>query len=259
MYDLNIPDDEREDVVNQPKKLKVPSKGGKCPACNQAIKEGAAICVKCGFSLHRGEHVQTSVKKPTTSGSVMGKSFEEKSRRAALAQGYDTTKGRAGDAKARDYAEQSLKWSEYIFPTIVMAISFAIVFLTDILSFNVGDLAWGVLAYLILWVVEFVCLTIALLVMNKIMGTMVGALSTMSLKLGALSIGMIAANIVYVMTLGQLPMMCMAPFVYMAAMLVVFYILTNLFFEMEGVEPFVYFLLGYFAPVAIMFVAMMFM
>lgn len=34
---------------------------GRCPACNQSIKTGAVICVKCGYNLKKGKRLQTDV------------------------------------------------------------------------------------------------------------------------------------------------------------------------------------------------------
>ncbi len=38
---------------------------GKCPACNQPIRPGAVICVKCGFNLASGKRMQTQVAQNT--------------------------------------------------------------------------------------------------------------------------------------------------------------------------------------------------
>ncbi|MEX1016200.1 MAG: hypothetical protein WD534_08560 [Phycisphaeraceae bacterium] len=34
---------------------------GKCPACNQALKPGAVLCIKCGYNLQTGSQLQTAV------------------------------------------------------------------------------------------------------------------------------------------------------------------------------------------------------
>ena len=37
---------------------------GRCPACNQSIKPGAVICIKCGYNLKKGKRMQTAVTDP---------------------------------------------------------------------------------------------------------------------------------------------------------------------------------------------------
>ncbi|MEM9419172.1 MAG: hypothetical protein AAGA25_09015, partial [Planctomycetota bacterium] len=63
-YELDLPDDEPRGHA-APISARSPqgasAKSGKCPACNSPLREGAVICMNCGFNLMEGAKVQTVV------------------------------------------------------------------------------------------------------------------------------------------------------------------------------------------------------
>ena len=55
-YEMNVhPDDEHYPNAIEDKER------AKCPACNQHIRQGAKICVKCGYDLASGKRMQTYI------------------------------------------------------------------------------------------------------------------------------------------------------------------------------------------------------
>ena len=58
-YELDLDEDTRHPDAPEP--LAVPANDGKCPACNNSIKEGAVICLNCGFNLRQGKRMETAV------------------------------------------------------------------------------------------------------------------------------------------------------------------------------------------------------
>lgn len=53
--------DEEADLPSADAPLAAPAVDGKCPACNNAIKDGAVICLNCGFNLQQGKRMETAV------------------------------------------------------------------------------------------------------------------------------------------------------------------------------------------------------
>ena len=58
-YDLNL--DEGQRHPDAPEPIAVPANDGKCPSCNNKIKETAVICLNCGFNLKAGQKIQTTI------------------------------------------------------------------------------------------------------------------------------------------------------------------------------------------------------
>lgn len=74
-YELDF--DEAADAPASPAAQATPASGGKCPSCNSAVREGAVLCMNCGFNMAEGKKVQTAVApvaaEPDPSGGAMTK------------------------------------------------------------------------------------------------------------------------------------------------------------------------------------------
>ncbi len=55
-YDLDL--DAAADTPASPEHHAVPAKGGKCPSCNSPVREGAMLCLNCGFNMAEGKKIQ---------------------------------------------------------------------------------------------------------------------------------------------------------------------------------------------------------
>ncbi|MEM8737414.1 MAG: hypothetical protein AAGG38_02910 [Planctomycetota bacterium] len=67
------------------------SSAGKCPSCNTGLREGAVICLNCGFNLAEGKKIQT-VLSGAAAGPIPDQPLPEKQgklERAAARQDYD--------------------------------------------------------------------------------------------------------------------------------------------------------------------------
>ncbi|QQE12471.1 zinc ribbon domain-containing protein [Planctomycetota bacterium] len=290
MYDLNIPEDEQENVLGGVKRV-APARGGKCPACNQAIKDSAVICIKCGFSLAEGKRMETAVKqvKPEAEGDTEKVQLSDadevvdKARKAALAQGRDTDRKLAGDAVLRAGADEEHRMKEYIIPVFTGVVMLLLMVLMTPLGTNITEVSeslanmWGLTSPAAIWVswlwvyglkavyfgLMYVSLWIGLIVLNALMGVGIGAINSAILKVASLAVSVVLMSTVYTSVLSLLTGGMTIPggmgvMVHMALILALFYVLSYQYFELEGREPLLLFVLSIGIPGALYIVILYF-
>ncbi len=150
---------------------------GRCPACNQSIKPGAVICIKCGYNLKKGKRMQTAVTDPDApvdtsnlpGGGMPG--IGSSSVLLALEEGED-------DATDN-------KWQDVLIPAILLAVGLLWRVGVDILADGHGTgylIARTAIEALFVLPIMF----IGTILIAMIMSTTFGSLLTTLMKLAAI-------------------------------------------------------------------------
>lgn len=58
-----------------------PATGGKCPSCNSPVRDGAVLCMNCGFNMSEGKKVQTDVAATPAQGDEASPGLTKKQKR----------------------------------------------------------------------------------------------------------------------------------------------------------------------------------
>ncbi len=178
---------------------------GRCPACNQSIKPGAVICVKCGYNLKKGKRLQTDVADDGTP-QASGK-LPESLANSAMAN----ISGTSSIAQALESREDEYKPSQLVDLWIPIGMIVLGLFITfggcwlfqNYLPFE-NDLDWrlhALISYPIQLVVMAPLMLIAATVTVKVLDTSFGPLGTGALKLTAITMGPVAVADVLVAVL----------------------------------------------------------
>ncbi|QDU34476.1 hypothetical protein KS4_25460 [Poriferisphaera corsica] len=296
MYDLNIPDDERGDVLSE-RKQAAPAHEGKCPACNQKIGDGAVLCIKCGFNLTEGKRLETAVVDEADAEAAKDKQKQEKTNvvrlteadaliekgnRAALAQGRDITKKKAGDEAMRVGADAEHRMKEYVIPGVSMVVMLLILgaltpigwdasgtvnAISDATGWDLPVMMGYGVAYLlkaVFWVGWYIALWVGLIVLNALLSVGIGSIGSAIIKIGALASGVMLMSAVYgsvmhLLTGGLAGAGGIGMVVHIACILSLFYVLCYQFFEMEGKEPLYYFIISVGLPLIVISLIGMFL
>ncbi len=166
---------------------------GRCPACNQSIKPGAVICIKCGYNLKKGKRVQTNV--------VDGDSPDTPPNNSAkIPDSVMASIGTSPISRALEDHDDEVKESRFIdlwLPLILIAIGFGFTFYNAWLFYNpqYAVVSWYVEAAIscglqILLMAPL--MLVAAIITVKILDTSFGPLMIGVLKLTSIAIGPLA-------------------------------------------------------------------
>ena len=207
----------------------------------------------------------------------------EKAKKAALAQGRDTDRKLAGEEVLRAGADEEHRMKEYIIPAITGGLMLMVMLLMTPLAWNIDlEVEWLTGAMNLLnpapewaaWVSIFVkqalyfgfmyvSLWAGLLFLNAIMGVGIGAINSAVLKVGALAVSVVLMSTVYyavlsVLTGGMTIPGSLGVMVHLALILSVFYVLSYQYFDLEGREPLLLFVVSIGIPMIIITVVLYF-
>ena len=193
-YDLNL--DEGQRHPDAPEPIAVPANDGKCPSCNNKIKETAVICLNCGFNLKAGQKIQTTIlDEPDTPATTQPRLPQTSA--AALS----TRRSRVNQDALADEAARRHRFLDYKLPAILLVIGVGITLLnliftpfspTTLTAFNGTN--WSrseifliesirVTSYVFL---NTVLLFVGLLILVRLFGAAFGELLSVILKVAAI-------------------------------------------------------------------------
>ncbi|GAB4109563.1 MAG: hypothetical protein Kow00105_18310 [Phycisphaeraceae bacterium] len=201
---------------------------GRCPACNQSIKPGAIICVKCGYNLRKGKRLQTTVAgegdpeplPPSVANSALA-SIGGSSRVS------DALNNREDDAHASRFVEFWLPLSLIVLGVVVSFV--------EQLYFS-GDAKVGLIAATLRVGADLV-LTIPMLLMGMILAVKLldmafGPLEQALFKLAAVVLGPSAIGTIIAYLIGGLAGQFAGGF----ASFCIYWALISVLFDLEGIE-----------------------
>lgn len=171
--------------------------GGKCPSCNSPLREGAVICLNCGFNIAAGAKLQTVVAGTPTD--------DEDDPEADAAEttgvpGADRVLARtklqddlASEMAQRHHFQENLLPLIFLGAGAVLMMVNAFVLVPMIggmfdLPFSVGMSIEALIYFFILFTIQIPCLFVGILIISKLFGSAFGTLSSALKKLTALAL-----------------------------------------------------------------------
>lgn len=196
-----------EALANEPvRKLAVEPIDGKCPVCNVKLREGAVVCMTCGFNLEEGNKVQTAVAEPADA---------EEENPDDPDQDSPYTKKQKRDEERAIAAINQHQWLDYKLPAILSVVGVLLAMINLVLvpssdMYGMGLASSGEqrLGFAIWSSVN--TLTSALLLFGALLanvaicGAAFGALGSVLLKVLAITLICRQTDILFVMTMDML-------------------------------------------------------
>ena len=256
-YDLDLDEPEAGSATHA-----TPAKGGKCPSCNSPVREGAALCMNCGFNMAEGKKVQTDVAE------TPAEPDEQYERRL--------TRQQQRDAATAEDTYREYQWQEYKLPIILLCVGFAFVLINAFgltppvnTMYNNRGTLWplttteAVIGYIVAFVLTLVLMIPLLLggifLMATFLGSAFGSLYTAVLKLMALTAFVVALDdmVDLLMDWATGGFGFIGWGIRLSVVLAAFYPICVKLFDMESHEIWIMFLLYVLGPIAIGFLAVM--
>lgn len=252
-YDLDL--DESEDTPASPAHHAVPAKRGKCPSCNSPVREGAALCMNCGFNMAEGKKVQTEI------AATPAEPAEEDSGKL--------TKQMQRDMEAAADTFRQYQWQEYKLPIILLCVGLVFVLinafgLTPAVNSMLLQKGYGwtsdraaVVGYVVAFALTLVMMLPLLLggifFMVTFFGSAFGNLFTAVLKLLALTIFVVGLDdmVDLLMDLGTGGFGFIGWGIRLTVVFAAFYPICMKLFDMENHEIWVMFLIYVIGPIAV--------
>lgn len=147
---------------------------GRCPNCNQSLKPGAVICVKCGFNLQEGRKMEIAVTADSEAG---GPATDDEASEESKTAAVGMVGQRASDEAAQDTAKRQ-QFIDLYLPGILI-VGGVVMRIFDQLYIS-GDATTGlvsgviqVLVEVVLWVpMAFVGMLLAVKLLDVAFGTL---------------------------------------------------------------------------------------
>ena len=259
-YDLAL--DQTKDTPASPANHAVPATGGKCPSCNSPVREGAMLCMNCGFNMAEGKKVETSVASTPSAADPADETDQSK-----------LTQRMQRDMEAAEDTHKQFIWQEYTLPIILLCCglafvlinTFALVPAVNNMIMRQGSGFMSDRAAMVGYIVGF-ALTMVMMMplllggiffMVSFFGSAFGNLFTAVLKLLALTIFVVGLDdmVDLLMDLGTGGFGFIGWGVRLCVVLAAFYPICIKLFDMESHEIWVMFLIYVIGPIAIGMVA----
>lgn len=252
-YDLAI--DDSKDTPNSPANHAAPAAGGKCPSCNSPVREGAMLCLNCGFNMAEGKKVQTAV------AATPAEPTEE--------DPGNLTKRMKRDLETAQDTHKQYVWQEYKLPIILLCVGLAFVLINALilkpavnemliqkgygLISNRAAMVGYIIAFALTLVMMLPLLLGGIFFMVTFFGSAFGNLFTALLKLTALSMFVVALDdtVALLMDLATGGFGFIGWGIRFAAVFAAFYPICVKLFDMESHEIWVMFLIYVIGPIAI--------
>lgn len=174
-YDLDL-----DESGDGPAQHATPAKGGKCPSCNSPVREGALLCMNCGFNMAEGKKVQTDVAAAPVEPDESYDGMTKKQRREAAL---------LADMQAEHWHKH------YKGPAILAVIGLAMVLLNNLVlgpmapmfdGYSFAEIALGLTIHMgYTLVINSALMFAALLILVYVFGQGFGSLSSVLIKIAA--------------------------------------------------------------------------
>lgn len=238
----------------------------RCPSCNQPMKPGAIVCIKCGFNIREGKKIKIKVGAADAKAQAKATSDEadaaEKPKVFAALVG--ATSGVAKALESRSDEQKMLAREVYLPLVLAGGAILTILIEAFLLTGDWGptyfgtsrlEVALGVLTeYAVLFAIQMPLVLIGLLLVAKIFGTSYGTFGVAILKLAAVGLLTLTSghllNSLIMMLTGGVGIPCVHIPVIIAVMFGVFFAAASALLDMEPMEAFVLFLTQIFLPFA---------
>ena len=230
-YDLDLTGID-ESIVEAPPSAaqQAAAETGRCPACNQSIKPGAVICIKCGYDLKKGKRMQTAVADgdaPVTGPGKGGKALS----------GAMAAIGTSPITRALEDHDDEVKENRFIdlwLPMILIGVGLAVRFIEQ-LSFAANPTE-GVIGAAIAIGVELAInipiLLVGMILAVKLLDVAFGPLGPALYKMVAVVIGPTALGAIIAYLIGGI----MGAFVGWFVTFGAYWTLLSVLFDLEGLE-----------------------
>lgn len=129
-YELDIKDEPTRSVADAAPPQPARINEGKCPVCNAKLREGAVICMTCGFNLQEGKKVTTDVASEPTD-------KDESTPEPELTKQQKRDLERAQDATAQHL------WQDYKLPLILAVAGIVLAFVNLLAAPMSNDASFG--------------------------------------------------------------------------------------------------------------------
>ncbi len=259
-YEINDDDTSPRDAPTQPVGGRTSAE--RCPSCGSKIKPEAVICLNCGFNLKEGRKVQTQVLSPAT-----GPAPAEQSKLAAVnpvagAAAADLGARAQRDAEMAEETERQHRFDELILPLIMIGAGALFVVIANSAygllprndyTLNGLDRAlFNLVMAGIRFIIQIPIMFIGIFIVARIFGSSYGGIGTALLKLTAIALCMNATSALVELAIlfmtGGISVMGIEGIMGWGASLITFFILCAKFFDMDGLEGFVFWLILEFGP-----------
>lgn len=261
-YELDF-EEESTQSDNESVHKAVEARDGKCPSCNASLREGAVLCMNCGFSLAEGRKLDTQRvvnESETGEADAVKKDDEPVSR--------EETRDARDAAQAADTLRRH-RFDEIILPSILLGTGLIMMLINGLLLTPMENDALqlyttngeAIAAYFIICGITLVFMIPLLFggmfLMVAMLGSAFGNLFTAIYKLFAMTFLIVGVDnlvnlLLNVMTGG---FACMGWTIRLAVLAAVFWPISKKLFDMESYETLILFLLYLGGPILIGFAA----
>lgn len=256
-YDLDF--DAIDDTPASPAHHAVPAANGKCPSCNSPVREGATLCMNCGFNMVEGKKVQTNIAAGTTSTESDSNKMSKRIQR---------------DMETAEETYRQHAWQEYTLPIILLCVGlvFALINalgLTPAVNTMYMNKGYGwasngqaIVGYFVVFALTLIMMLPLLfggiLFMAAVFGSAFGNLFTAILKLLALTIFVVSLDhmVDLLLDLGTGGFGGIGYGIRLTVVLAAFYPICIKLFDMDSHEIWTMFLLYVIGPMAVGMFAM---
>ncbi|MBX2850495.1 MAG: zinc-ribbon domain-containing protein [Phycisphaeraceae bacterium] len=261
-YELDL-DAEDNPVV----KHATSSNGGKCPSCNSPVRDGAVLCMNCGFNMAEGKKLQTAI--AASAPAPQPDSDDAPTDR--------TTARLQRDMEVAADTHKAFVWQEYTLPIVLVCFGLAFALINALgLAPAVNEMinnkgaAWvpisnreAMIAYIVAYALTLVMMMPLLLggifFMAAVFGSAFGNLFTALLKLFALTVFVVSldqmVNLLMDLATGGFGFIGWG--IRFSVVFAAFYPICVKLFDMESHEIWVMLLIYVIGPIAIGMLAMM--
>jgi uncharacterized membrane protein len=235
---------------------------GRCPSCGSKVNPGAVICLNCGFNVKEGRKVETEVLSPAAGPAPANPSSLAAVNPVASTAAADLSARADRDAEMAEEAERRHRFNERILPLILMGVGAVLVALSNsayaLLPVDQYDLngleraLYNLILSGLRFVIQIPIMFVGIFIVARIFSSSYGSIGSAILKLMAIALCMNAtSDIVSVAILfmtGGTSVFGIEGLMGWGASLIAFFILCAKFFDMDGLEGFVFWLILEFGP-----------
>lgn len=234
-----------------------PANKGKCPSCNSPVRDGAVLCMNCGFNMAEGRKLQTAVAATPATADPEPKDASTMTKRLQR------------DMETAEETHKAYIWQEYTLPIILLVVGLAFVLINTLglvpavnevriqkgygLISNRAAMVGYIIAFALTLVMMLPLLLGGIFFMATFFGSAFGNLFTALLKLLALTIFIVGLDdlVALLMDWATGGFGFIGWGVRFAVVFAAFYPVCLKLFDMENHEIWVMFLIYVIGPIAL--------